>query len=254
MRQTPFIIFDGIDGCGKSTVLQFFKTELEQKGKKIFDLTGFSKQTARIPEFDELPKTDVIFSDEPTYVWIGAAIRGEIIKQGASYSAIETAHAFSLDRSVLYKRVIIPALNNGVTILQSRGLLTSLIYQPLQKGITPHEILALPGNALADEHPPDIFIHIDCPIKIALKRLGARAKDDNSFFEREAMLAKLQKAFYDPWFLGYLRRKEIERIILNTDESLEATREQIKKIINTYFAQYNFEIKNHKSKIWTLNL
>lgn len=237
MRKAPFAIFDGIDGSGKNTVLQFFKEELEIRGKKTFDLTNLSRQTARIPEFGELPKTDVILSDEPTYGWIGAAIRGEIIKKGSEYSALETAHAFSLDRSVLYRRVIIPALKAGIMILQSRGLPTSLVYQPLQGGITAHEILALPGNALADQYPPDFFIHIDCPVKVAVERLNLRAKDDNSFFEAEASLQKLQGAFYAPWFLGYLRRKGIERLAVNTNEDFEKTREQVKKIIDKYFTR-----------------
>ncbi len=235
MKKSPFAILDGIDGSGKSTVLQIFRQELEAGGQKTLNLTEISRQTAAIPKFEELAPADVIFSDEPTATWVGAAIRNEIIKEGSKYDAMETAQAFSLDRSILYNRVIIPALEAGKTIIQGRGFTTSLVFQPMQGGITPEQILELPGNALAEKYAPELFIQVECSVPNALRRLSQRQKKDDSIFERKPALEKLRAAFYAPWFLEYLKRKQIKRLILDNDAGLDELQKQVKKIIADFF-------------------
>lgn len=228
---------DGIDGCGKSTVLKLIQKELEKrKGLTSFDLAGHIKSTGAIPRYEDLPKAGILLSAEPTHAWTGAAIRNELISNKAAYGALETAQLFALDRHILYNRVILPALADGRIVLQDRSYLTTLVYQPVQGGITEQKILTLPGNALADEHCPGYFIQIDCSPAIAMKRLEGRSgKKDDSIFERAEVLEKLRNAFMGHWFLGYLKRKGIERIILRNDGTIEDVTAEVAKLVQKIF-------------------
>lgn len=236
MPQENLLVLDGIDGCGKSTILKLFKKELERKGLTSFDLTEHIKNTGAIPRYEDLPKADILLSAEPTHAWTGAAIRNEIISDKAKYSALETSQLFSIDRHILLNRVILPALADGRIVLQDRSYLTTLVYQPVQGGITENEILTLPGNALADANCPGHFVHVDCPPEIAMKRLEARSgKKDDSIFERAETLEKLRDAFMGSWFLGYLKRKGIQRIVLSNGGTVEEATAKVGKLVQKFF-------------------
>lgn len=230
---------DGIDGCGKSTILKLISKELEKRlGLSSFDLVGHIKKTGAIPRYEELPKADIIVSAEPTSAWTGAAIRNELISNKADYGSVEITQLFTIDRHILLNRVILPALADGRIVIQDRSYLTTLVYQPVQGGISEKEILTMPGNALADANCPRYFIHVDCPPKTAMQRLEARSgKKDDSIFERAETLEKLRDAFMGPWFLGYLKRKGIERIVFPNNGTVEDAAAEAAKITLKIFPE-----------------
>src|SRR4030042_3300495 len=99
MKKGKFIMIDGIDGSGKSTVVQILAVYLKGKGKKVFELKEFWKTSQSLPEPEELYDFDILISAEPTYSLVGHAIREEIIKDNKrAYTAFSTATAYSLDR------------------------------------------------------------------------------------------------------------------------------------------------------------
>ncbi len=70
-----FIMIDGIDGSGKSTIMNMWQEILEAQGKKLFLLKDFWQENGRHPRADEIPDdTYAIISAEPTYVWTGSSI------------------------------------------------------------------------------------------------------------------------------------------------------------------------------------
>lgn len=230
MKEPGFVVTDGIDGSGKSTMNEFFKEDLEERGFTIFDLSLYEKKTGEIPLYHNIPKTDFIFGDEPTYAWIGAAIRNEIVREDAGYGALYAVEAFALDRAVQYKRVILPALEAGVKVIQGRSYLSSLVYQSVQGGLTFRQILDYPGNALAATHPPNLLLFVDCPVEVALSRLPQRSKKDNSLFEREKMLKMVRARFHSPEFIQHLQEKKIERMILDNKGAIKDIRDEVKKL------------------------
>jgi len=124
---------DGIDGSGKGTIIQHFGQWAKKRKMKVLDLRKYGQKYHSLPDPAELKKYDVILSAEPTFSLIGRAIREELVKDNKrDYSAHATAQAFSLDRYLLYQRIIIPALKLGKHIFQERGVTTSIAYQPLQ--------------------------------------------------------------------------------------------------------------------------
>ena len=117
-RRGLLIVIDGIDGSGKGVIMEAFREWAEVKNFKILDLAKYCKEKLTLPEPEEVEQYDVVFSSEPTYAYAGRAISEEIIKANKrDYSVLSTAWAFALDREILYRRVIIPAIIVGVNPL-----------------------------------------------------------------------------------------------------------------------------------------
>ena len=125
-----FVMIDGLDGSGKGVAADALKEYTLSKGKRILDLREYWKTNQGFPDIEGY---DVIISAEPTFTHIGKKIREEMIKNGSTYSAQEIAEAYSEDRKELYEKIILPALEQGKWIFQERGVVTSLVYQPMME-------------------------------------------------------------------------------------------------------------------------
>lgn len=193
-----FIMIDGIDGSGKSTIVKTWKEHLTQQGNAIFDLKEYWQTNGRYPELHELKSYDFIFSCEPTYSGIGKVIREELVKTGTNYPPRAIIEAFSLDRLVLYTKIIIPLLADGKIIIQDRGVSTSLAYQSLQNPeFTYEKIAEFPGNQLALTNKPDHLIIAKISAESAANRIGSRFdKTDDAIFEKLDFLKKATDVFY----------------------------------------------------------
>lgn len=190
------IIVDGLDGSGKSTVIEAWKEHLQKEGNAIFDLCAYWKERGRSPELAELKAYDFIFSAEPSYSGVGKIIREELIKNGSRYPELAIAEAYSLDRLILYTKLLIPLLKQGRCIIQDRGVSTSLSYQALSGKVPVKTLARLPGNALALKHRPDHLILAAVKPETALRRLKKRQdKRDQVIFERPAFQRQAAKRF-----------------------------------------------------------
>ncbi len=219
-----FIIVDGLDGVGKGVVLGAIIDDLAAKGLRVFDLHDFWKKHNDHPDFENsefngvpnkyyknLSEFDVLVSAEPTFAGIGKAIRDEITsKNGRRYSALFTAYAYSMDRLILYNRVIISALRAGKIVVQSRSFSTSVVYQPMQstvqneKPLSVDDILALEGNAFALKNAPDLFIIPTIKnVEEVIHRINFRDKEDNCKFENIDFQLRIKK---------YYESKDLKRI------------------------------------------
>lgn len=192
-----FIMLDGIDGSGKSTILNTWKEFITDEGNAIFDLKKYWQEKGEYPDIKELRSYEFIFSCEPTYVGVGKVIREELVREGTSYPPLAVAEAFSLDRLVLYNKIIIPLLKEGKCVIQDRGVSSSLAYQSTHdEDLTFLRLLELPGNQLAMEYRPDYLVLLELSAEEATNRLGGRdSKKDDAIFERLDFLRKLQKQY-----------------------------------------------------------
>lgn len=219
-KKGTLVIIDGIDGCGKGTLVQALAHWSRRRGKRVFDLRQYGLRYHRLPEPEELKRYDVIISAEPTFSLIGRAIRDEIVRNNRrDYSALATAQAYSLDRMVLYRRVIIPALQMGKTIFQERGFSTSICYQPIQKEPLPiKKILQLEGNQLTAKYRPDLLMIVRVSPAEAMRRLRLRTgKRDHHIFERLAFLEKAERRFEAGWYRKLFQRFGSQVAYVDTD-------------------------------------
>ncbi len=231
---------DGIDGSGKGTIVKALADWALAKRMKVLDLKDYWKTKHTFPQPEEIAKYDVIISAEPTFSMVGQAIREEIVRENSRpYSAWATAEAFSLDREILYRRVIIPALEQRKIIFQERGVTTSLIYQPVQKeALELEKILNLSGNKLALEHRPDLLIITLVEPKEAVRRLAKRAKKDNTIFEKLPFLKKISKRFSAPWFRELMEKRGSEFVYLKTDKTVYDTIEEAVNIWEKFLKKH----------------
>ncbi len=194
-------MIDGIAGSGKSTIVRSADAWAKRCGHRVFDLQVWMKEHKDPPTFSEVAEHDVFFTSEPTRTWVGAAIRFELSRTDEPYSGTSLAHAFSLDREIMYKRLIIPALEAGKTVIQDRGVCTSLVYQPIMPdGMSLRKLMKLPGNALALKYAPDALILTDLDATTAVERLRGRSEESRGVFADLAFLQKVTRRFRSRWF------------------------------------------------------
>ncbi len=241
-KRGKFIDLEGMDRIGKGTLLQTLVEYEAKQGKRAFNLDEHQKLHDKNPDVSELKDFDIVITSEPTYNLIGKVIREEMIrkKSGRFYSAVEVAHAYALDRDVLLKTAVLPYLEAGKTIFQSRSVATSLVYQPVQaekdgEVLTVEEILNIPGNQFELAHSPDLLLlltHND--IEEAFARSSEREKKDDSKFE-EVEFQKLLKVRYESDWLRriFISHGTVVRYV-DTTKDIETTKEKVLDAYKTF--------------------
>jgi len=219
-----FIIVDGIDGSGKGVVIDALKQFFEHS----FDLREYTKENKRFPKIEEI-RQDVIISCEPTYLYVGAAIRDELLRGEHHYSALTAAHAFALDREILYNRFIIPALKAGKTIIQERGIISSLVYQPVQlEQLSLRDIMNISGNRVAIRNAPNFIMIIKVAPDAIIDRKKKRGIFDNLFFQR-----KIEERFESDWLRQVFERFGTKMLYIDGNCSQEELREKALHIMKS---------------------
>lgn len=250
MHKGILIVTDGLDGIGKGVVNKAIENYFKEKGKKIFDIHDFWEKHDDHPELQDktskyyvnIDDYDIILSSEPTFVGIGKAIRNELTKkQTRKYSAHTTANAYSMDREILLKRVIIPSLEKGKIIVQSRSISTSIVYQPIQElieGETPltiQDIIKLEGNSLALKYRPDLLIIPTIKdAKIVMERLEKREKKDDSRFENTEFQLKIKPLYESEKIKNIFEERGTIVKYMDNGISIESTKSQAINILEEF--------------------
>ena len=221
---------DGILGSGKSTILQAiheWSRTCQHRAFRLQDWTG-----AEPPRFEDIPDYDVYFTYEPTRTWIGSALRYELSRTDQPYGGEELAHAFALDRQIMYRRLIIPALEAGKTIIQDRGVSSSIALQPVMpQGLPLEQMIALPGNHLALAHAPDVLILTRIRAQTAFARIQARQEESKGVYADLAFLQIQEERFASDWFKQLFASVGTQVVELDTSGTLEETKTQATHLI-----------------------
>jgi thymidylate kinase len=219
------ILIDGLDGSGKSTAMQTIRAIQEAKGKKVLDLREYAKEFLRIPEYRDVSNYDVYLSSEPTYCKFGRAIKEELInaKDSMRYSGISISQAFALDREMLYRKFIIPAIDDGKMVVQEHGVTTTMIYQPVQIHIPLTYLMELPGNKLAMRYCPNLIIIMNIEPENAAMRLNTKQED--IIFKELSFQRNIAYRYKSDWFKDMFMRQGSR--ILYLDVNPPKTQEQI---------------------------
>ncbi|MGB9598359.1 MAG: dTMP kinase [Minisyncoccales bacterium] len=194
MERGKFIVFEGIDGAGKSTQSQLLYRFLKEKRIKVF-LTA-----------------------EPTRGPVGQLIRF-FLKKKKRVNRLALQLLFTADRADHLEKVILPLLKKGFWVISDRYFFSTISYGLLE--IKDFSWL----HQLNKKFPlPDLTFFIDLPEKEALKRIKKERKN-LSLFEKEKFLKKTRRNYL------YLK-KRFERIfIINGQQSIPEVFDEIKKII-----------------------
>jgi len=204
MPKGLFIVFEGIDGSGKTT-----------QSKLLFEL--FSKEGKQ-----------VIWTKEPTDGDIGSLLTNKYLKEVDL--PIVDALLFAADREEHLKDVVIPALNQGKIVVSDRYYHSTLAYQQAQ-GLELKWLLELNKNFIK----PDLTIIIDLEPEIAIERIEKDKKrkiEDRKKFEKLEFLKKVRKNFLD---LPKVLKDEKIVVIEGNKEKEEVFEAVVKEIKNILF-------------------
>ena len=200
-RTGKFVVIDGIAGSGKSTLIKAAKFWAEQRDYKIFDLLDWTKENRNPPTYEQVADHDIFFTFEPTKTWVGAAIRYELSRTDQPYSGLVAAQAFSLDRLIMYNRLIIPALKAGKKIIQDRSVSTSIAYQPaMDDSVSLEELVQLPGNALALKNAPDLLVLTDLEPENIIERIQNRNDDNKGVYQDVEFMKQIAERYRAEWY------------------------------------------------------
>jgi len=156
-----FIVFEGIDGSGKTTQLNLLAEDLRRRGFTVLD------------------------TREPGGTRVGEAIR-EILLNPAYSELAPRAEAllYAAARAQHVVQVILPALNKGEIVLCDRFIDSSLTYQGFGRGIGVN-LLKRINEPATDGLVPDLTIILDSGIENGMERINQSGRDVDRI-EREA--------------------------------------------------------------------
>ena len=152
-----FIVFEGIDGTGKSTQVKLLAEALRAQGR------------------------EVITSKEPT-----DGPHGTRLRQSAAAGRLspqEELDLFHLDRREHVESLIKPARTRGAVVILDRYFFSTMAYQGI-RGFDPLEIRRI--NEEFAPLPDHVFI-LELDLDTALDRIGVRDGQANEFEQKEAL-------------------------------------------------------------------
>ena len=154
-----FIVFEGADGCGKSTQLRFLAEHLEELG------------------------VDVVRTREPGGCPVAEKIREILLdKDNSEMTDITEALLYAAARAEHVRQVIKPAVDMGKIVLCDRFIYSSVAYQGYGRQLGADTVMQLNDIAISG-YMPDITIFINIPPERAFKRMNEHKEHDR--LERE---------------------------------------------------------------------
>ena len=164
------ITFEGIDGCGKSTISREVYEELKKKG------------------------FDAVWSREPGVTAVGQKIREMVLLSSDSMDNMTEVLLFAANRAQHVAEIIAPCISEGKIVVLDRYVDSSIVYQGYARQVGMEDVYAINKYAIKG-FLPDITVIIDTPPEIAMKRMKDKNPDR---IEKEGLKKKkkLQKGFH----------------------------------------------------------
>ncbi|MDD5470969.1 MAG: dTMP kinase [Sideroxydans sp.] len=174
MSKARFITFEGVDGAGKSTGLEWFANALRERG------------------------VDLLMTREPGGTPLGEKLR-ELLLHETMHPETEAMLMFASRREHV-EQVIRPALLRGTWVISDRFSDASFAYQGGGRGVSVAKLEQLEQLTHGDLQP-DLTVLFDIPIEVARERLSNTVsldkfeREQGEFFERvrQAYLARVEK-------------------------------------------------------------
>ena len=171
-----FIVFEGIDGSGKTT--------------QINQLSKWLISTDLIPENNKL-----VITREPGGTKLGKSIRSLLLDTsiGKSPDSITELLLYAADRSQHVNEIIRPTLDQGDWVISDRFCGSTLAYQGYGRKLDINLIKDL--EAIATQGiSPDITFLLDIPIEESIRRRRNK-KDDRMEKEGKEFLSNVSLGF-----------------------------------------------------------
>ena len=196
---TRFIVFEGIDGAGKTTQINLLRERLEKRGI-------FCKITAEP-------------TDLPSGKEIRRALSGELKK-----TPMQMAEMFAYDRALHNthgESGINKMQDEGFSVISDRYYYSSLAYQGAALG---YETVARLNLENPDIRMPDLCIFLDLSPEKSLERIGERG-EAKEIYENFDYLTRTRAMFFDVF--DRLRERGERITVIDASGSVEEVAEKV---------------------------
>ncbi len=197
LKEGCLIVFEGIDGTGKSTQLQLLKEHLTNS-------LGLN----------------VISTREPTEGAYGRKIRA-LYNNREGVTLEEELDLFIKDRQDHVRNLIEPALAERKVVLCDRYYLSTIAYQGAA-GFDPGTIARM--NNFAPE--PNLALLFQLSPEISIKRITQKRGDSLNDFEQQESLKKVA-AIFESMNLPYIRK-------INSQQNIEKVHQDVVGVVESY--------------------
>lgn len=201
MSMAKFITFEGVDGAGKSTHLDWFANALRQRG------------------------IDLLVTREPGGTPLGEQLR-EILLNQPMHAETEAMLMFAARREHLLQ-VIRPALQRGTWVISDRFSDASFAYQGGGRGVPLNKLEQLEQWVHGDLQP-DLTLLFDIPIEIARERLANNVSLDRFEQERGEFFERVRQAY-----LARAAKMPQRFAVIRAEKSIQEVQQELSKIVTS---------------------
>ena len=197
-----FITFEGIDGAGKSSHVEWLAERLRASGK-----------TVRVTR-------------EPGGTVLGERLR-ELLLNTPMHLETETLLMFAARREHL-AQVIEPALERGEWVVCDRFTDATFAYQGGGRGLDRGKLLAL-EHWVHGARQPDLTLLFDLPLAVARQRIALASRDLDRFEQERADFHERVRRVY----LDRAQSHPDRFRVIDADQTLENIRKSLEVIVST---------------------
>ncbi|GFP77925.1 dTMP kinase [Clostridium fungisolvens] len=213
MKKGLFIVFEGPEGAGKTTVIK----ELES----LFTDSNI----------------EYIFTREPGGISISEQIRDIILnKDNVEMDGRTEALLYAASRRQHLVEKVIPALEKGKIVLCDRFIFSSLAYQGYARGLGMDNVMEI-NNFAIEGHMPDLTILFDIDPREGLKRIHINSEREVNRLDLEGI------EFHEKVVEAYhilAKRYENSTVIVDASKSLAEVIEKVAKEIITFIERKGY--------------
>ncbi len=207
LKKTPplFVSFEGIDGCGKSTLMLHLAQWLRDAGIDFIE--------TREPGGTQLGENIRSLLLDPHYKCMNR--RAEVLLYTAS-------------RAQLVQETVLTALREGKWVLSDRFMDATLAYQGYGRGLDLDFLTKLQSWA-TEGLKPDKTILLDCDVGVAWQRMHSRnGKADRMELEARSFHERVRKGY-----LALARKDPHRYIVIDVDRTLEEVVDTFKQVFSS---------------------
>jgi dTMP kinase len=205
-KRPAFIAFEGINGCGKTTLHRKVSEYLRSRSVALID------------------------TREPGGTPLGKEIRKLLLEwPGEKKSERSELLLFAADRAEHVDKLIKPSLAAGSWVLCDRYIYSTITFQGHGRGIQRSWLDQ--ANALATQGlEPDLVVLLDLDPTVALTRISKRSDNGRDSFEDEHLEfhSRIRQGF-----LECAEKSSTAFLVLDATESPEALTQQVCRVLGT---------------------
>lgn len=199
MSMAKFITFEGVDGAGKSTHLEWFANALRQR---------------------DIP---LLVTREPGGTPLGERLR-EILLNEPMHAETEAMLMFAA-RSEHVAQVIRPALRKGIWVISDRFSDASFAYQGGGRKVSLDKLEQLEQWVHGDLQP-DLTLLFDIPVEVARQRLANNKNLDRFEQERSEFFERVRQAY-----LARAAKTPQRFAVIHAEKTLSEVKQELEMIV-----------------------